>query len=143
VSGHRTNCGTVHNTTTVGFSVEGPALDITGARTIRIAPGQPNTFECKELFWECENTDRVRERALRFRRSDSTSIAPTVFDEFFMFMQKSTMNIMWTPMLGASYETSVQLYPGANRAGCLDVWIRSEIPASGPPRFFPTVTRIW
>jgi hypothetical protein len=146
VSGHRTNCGAVHNATGVLFSVEGPALGLEGARTKLIAVGKTNTFDCWELFWECENTDRVHQRALRFRRSN-TAAGDTDIDEFYMFMQKSTMNIMWTPMMGASYETSVQVFPGANRAGCLDVRIRMD-PASGaasgtPPRFFPTVTRIW
>ena len=145
MSGRRTACGVVHNTTLEDFSVENPV----GGNSIGIPAGGKTTFWCTELFWECDNTSdnsfghgAVRANALRFRWG-STSPS-TGSDSFYMFMQKTTMNIMWTFMPDGTYENAVQVFPGAARDGCLDVWIYRD-PTQDVPHgrryFYPTAVR--
>jgi hypothetical protein len=140
VSGHRTACAVVHNTTAEDFSVENPVKTALGhTNNIGVPAGGHETFWCSELFWECADDNEIRVNALRFRWGDT--YYKNGFDSFYMFMQKTTMNIMWTRMGGGTYDNAMQVYAGRNRAGCLDVWIwrdpTQEVP-HGTPWYYPT-----
>jgi hypothetical protein len=137
VSGWRTNCGVIYNHTYRDFAV----LDPVGpAKGVLLSARGHATFECTELFWECESTTQVVDNALRFQVDTRNTAVRPENATFFMFMEKNTTTIVWCRQ-PPSYDNRIST--NESRAGCLDVHIEIDPTAPAGAEFSPRVVKNW
>jgi hypothetical protein len=140
VTGWRTGCGIIYNTTSVHFNVFDPSTrDGRG-----VDPGKDATFECSPIFWQCHDVDRIRVLAFRFRSVQPNGASQ---DQFYMFMDENGF-VKWTPMAAPSYDSRQSVAGVGELLGCIHVTITERVstdPTTGTQTktFSPSGARVW
>jgi len=142
VTGQRTGCGIIYNTTSVHFNVfDPPSRDGRG-----VDPGGNATFECKPIFWECHDEAAIQGYAFQFRSVGPDGISQ---DQFYMFVDENGI-LKWVRMAAPWYlRRHPVYYEGTDtrvgeRLWCVNVSLNEIIdPVVGQYPFRPTIFKVW